>query len=554
MPAPDIPCGDPDPAQLHQNMGSPQQNLPEDLPYQQGLGESECEGHKVEDVATASQTQRFLPYSDIMIPVMWSTMIDHSASSSLQRDEWDSTSWEGYYEAIALLKTGLNRQALGLPEASKSAGSLFTIEDVDMYFNVVNKIIYVASELGLITVPDYLNMCEIALERRVRFNGKIPKWAMTIFDAADKRYVAEVFDKDPLPLRSEVHVFDTFESNQEPVGLWGCVYSVETRKILQFPMIYTSEERLDLFSLPSLKHFFGVPEKQSSPQEPGESLFEQTQDFLDDYLKDCGHPYDRHESTDSQDKESAVDLHQREAMSSPDLEGLILPKMEGSVSARSDEGSESQLQETVTKHGIEMSYLPEVLGVESLPLVPVLPISKTNQQDASTKQHPGIQAASESRSGSPTQSTEVATFSVASAASSRKRKSLTGSSPSTKKPKIDVVDKPVDTSRTDDGTQAADVRAEDYPHFDAPAVDLITDQTRFSESLASENTLGNKICDQADQLSESSNVVVVAESDAGLGEGATPEVSGAPSHQETDDFDIYIPSYAEHMEELRRRR
>jgi hypothetical protein len=262
----------------------------------------------------------FSPYSELKIPILCSTKIDHSSNLTLQKDQWDATAWKNYYSALVMVKVGVNREQLGLPAAKEGRGSPVSIDYVDLQLDLSNGQVYVAaSERGLMTVPDYLKLCGIAPERKLRFTGKPPHWAKTVFDAAEKRYVTEVFDGVPLPVRSEVHVLEKF---QMPAGMWGCLYSAHLKKVIQFPLAYTSKDREFAMvkecpgplSAVELKHIFALPEKEPSPQELGEALFTQAEQCdrgvldlqmtksRDDYLNECGYLYGKYAPANTQPK------------------------------------------------------------------------------------------------------------------------------------------------------------------------------------------------------------------------------------------------------------
>ncbi|KAJ4360952.1 uncharacterized protein N0V89_001521 [Didymosphaeria variabile] len=270
------------------------------------------------------KSEFFAPYSDFTIPILWSTKIDHSFSPNLQQDQWDSTAWTNYYSAITMLKAGITRQQFGLPEAKEGHGGSVTIDYADLYLDLSDGKVYVAaSERGLMTVPDYLKLCGIAWERKLRFTGKAPEWAKAVFDAAEKRYVTEEFKELPLPVRSEVLVLMKFpvSAPRTPAGTWGCVYSAHLKKVVQFPLVYTSDRELALvkespgpLSAAEVKHVFAFPEKNPSPQELGEALFKQAEECesgnldlqmtksRDDYLQECGHLYGKYSLANTQEE------------------------------------------------------------------------------------------------------------------------------------------------------------------------------------------------------------------------------------------------------------
>jgi hypothetical protein len=311
--------------QLHQ---IPQQLVAQSM--QQVLGSAQQHGlpqlpHQLEIKALKPKQQEpkpdpFVPYSELRIPILYSTKIDHSSNLTLQKDQWDTTVWKNYYNALVMVKVGINREQLGLPVAKEGCGSPVTIDHVDLHLDLGDDKVYVAaSERGLMAVPDYLKLCGIAPERKLRFTGKTPYWAKTVFDAAEKRYVTEAFGEIPLPVRSEVHVLEKF---QMTAGTWGCMYSAHLKKVIQFPLAYTSDDREFAMvkgcpgplSAVELKHVFALPEKEPTPQELGEALFAQAEqcdrDALDlqmtktrdDYLHECGYLYGKYAPANTQQK------------------------------------------------------------------------------------------------------------------------------------------------------------------------------------------------------------------------------------------------------------
>ncbi|KAF2450007.1 hypothetical protein P171DRAFT_440424 [Karstenula rhodostoma CBS 690.94] len=254
----------------------------------------------------------FVPYSALKIPILSSTNIDHSFNLTLENEQWDSTAWKHYYCAIAMIKTGIGREQLGLPTAKEGHGSPVTIDYVDLYLDLSDGKVYVAaSERGLVTVLEYLKLSDIAVERKLRFTGRTPAWAKAVFDAAETRYVTETFQDIPLPVRSEVQVLNVLSLPLAPASLWGSMYSAYLKQVIQFPLEYTTKDREFAMvkgrpgplSAAELKHVLALPEKDPSPQELGEALFKQAQECdrntldlqmtksRDDYLKECGYMY-----------------------------------------------------------------------------------------------------------------------------------------------------------------------------------------------------------------------------------------------------------------------
>ncbi|OAG06371.1 uncharacterized protein CC84DRAFT_1217598 [Paraphaeosphaeria sporulosa] len=304
---------------MQQVLGSPQQHGLPQVAQESQIEELEAEWQD-------DKLGLFAPYSEDKIPVLWSTNIDHSSSQVLQTEKFDSIALRHYYRAIAMTKTGLNREQLGIPPANAGYGSPVTIDYVDLYLDLSDGEVYVAaSEQGLMTVPDYLKLSGIAVQRKLSFKGRSPGWATAVFDAAEKRYVTEFWEAlhgTPLPVRSEVQILDTFEMPVEPVGMWANVYSAYVGKVIQFPLAYTTTDRE--FAMSSgrpcslsaieLRHVLAVPEKEPSPHELAEALFAQAQECdrntldlqmaktRDDYLKECGHLHGKYAPTNTQKK------------------------------------------------------------------------------------------------------------------------------------------------------------------------------------------------------------------------------------------------------------
>lgn len=282
--------------------------------------------HQIEQLEATQQEHNpvpFTPYSELRIPILCSTNLDHSFNSAPRTEQFDSTAWTNYYSAIVMIKAGVNRKQLGLPQAKEGHGSPVTIDYVDLYLDLSDGNIYVAaSDRGLLTVPDYLNLSGIAVERKLRFTGKTPEWSKAVFDAAEKRYVTKAFPGLPLPVRSELQVLDTFPHLLPPVGMWGFVYSPKFKMVIQFPLAYTTTDRESAMvrgrpgplSAVELKHVLALPEKEPSPQELGEALFAQSREYdrstldmqmtksRDDYLKECGHLYGKFAPANTQEK------------------------------------------------------------------------------------------------------------------------------------------------------------------------------------------------------------------------------------------------------------
>lgn len=277
--------------------------------------------------SSCRKREPLMPYTDLTLPILWSAEIDHHLNLALKKEDWDSTAWKAFYGAIVMLKNGINRKILGLPEVKEGHGKPISIDCVDLYLNLSNNQVYVAaSERGLITVVEYLKLCDVALERKIRFVGKTPGWAKALFGAAEKRYVTELFDELPLRVRSEVQVFKQFQVSapRAPAGTWAYMYSAQLKKVIQFPLAYTSNNRdfsmaktekgLPL-SEAEVKHVLALSEKQPSPQELGEALFKQAQDCdqhtldldmsksRDDHLQEVGHGYGRYAPANTQKKE-----------------------------------------------------------------------------------------------------------------------------------------------------------------------------------------------------------------------------------------------------------
>ncbi|KAL1600770.1 hypothetical protein SLS60_007158 [Paraconiothyrium brasiliense] len=267
----------------------------------------------------------FAPYSEFTIPILWSTKIDHSFSPTLHQEQWDATAWANYYSTVTMLKAGITRQQFGLPEAKEGYGKGVTIDYTDLYLNLNDGKVYVAaSDRGLMTVPDYLKLCGIAWERKLRFTGKTPEWAKTVFAAAETRYVTKEFKELPLRVHSVVLVLQEFPvlAPRTPAGIWGLVYSTDLKKVVQFPLVYTSEDRefaiqkegFGSLSAVEVKHVFCFPPKNPSPQELGEALFKQSEECdagnldlqmsksRDDYLQECGHLYGKYSLANTQEK------------------------------------------------------------------------------------------------------------------------------------------------------------------------------------------------------------------------------------------------------------
>ncbi|KAJ4304828.1 hypothetical protein N0V90_000356 [Kalmusia sp. IMI 367209] len=261
-----------------------------------------------------------VPYNDRAVPILLSAKIDHSTSPvDFQTKDWKSRAWNNYRHAIKLLKTGISREQFSLPEAKDSCGPILTIDCVDLY--VYNTHVYVAAtEQGLLTVPEYLKLCGIPLERKIRFNGKIPMWARTLFEMADRRTVWECAAPDQcdgqidLEEMSTVSVYhtDTTFPDYDPYCSWGYVYCDRDNQIGWFPLNLTrpfgnagerGEKLPKGLSEVEKAHVFCLPPRKPNPQELAEAKFRRAEErergegqnkTLNDYLKECGYLYGKY--------------------------------------------------------------------------------------------------------------------------------------------------------------------------------------------------------------------------------------------------------------------
>lgn len=304
-------------AQMKPQFPVQQHNLLQIAQQKEDESEEEQEEH---------QPTPFSPYSELKIPVLCSVNIDHGFSPVVHKEKLDSTALKHYYHAVAMAKTGLSREHLGLPPAKSGYGTPITIDDVDLYLDLGDGKIYVAaSERGLMTVADYLDLSGIAMERKLCFTGRTPGWAKSVFGDAEKRYVTELWEAlhgTPVPVRSEIYVLDTFEMPIAPTGMWGNMYSAHFKKVVQFPLAYTTTDREFAMvkgnscslSAAELKQVLAVQAKEPTPEELGEALFAQAKECdrgeldlqmtksRDDYLKECGYLYAKHAPAEAQEK------------------------------------------------------------------------------------------------------------------------------------------------------------------------------------------------------------------------------------------------------------
>ncbi|EAT80738.2 hypothetical protein SNOG_11694 [Parastagonospora nodorum SN15] len=140
-------------------------------------------------VANLEFLPTFKEYDDDSVPIMMSEQIQHMDSPDLLNDP----SPQLKANAFILLKRGLNTKDLGRKPPKdangnevKLRGRVKVIEDIDLYLHEDGKL-YVATDLGLLVVADYLTLAGYPDTQPVRFNGMKPAWVGAVIARADTR-------------------------------------------------------------------------------------------------------------------------------------------------------------------------------------------------------------------------------------------------------------------------------------------------------------------------------------------------------------------------------
>lgn len=173
------------------------------------------EQSRVRSPPTPRKRYNVVPHSRESVPILFSDKAAHSTRTELVPDP----SPDAVRHALELIKDGFTARDLGLacaiaPLARDSrivrTGPAVVINDVDLYLH--DRTIRVASEDGLVTVPDYLEFRGVPETRKVRFNGRTPPWAKRLFGDAEKRRITEPYGPEApgqllLPVGGVVEVY-----------------------------------------------------------------------------------------------------------------------------------------------------------------------------------------------------------------------------------------------------------------------------------------------------------------------------------------------------------
>ncbi|RMZ66465.1 hypothetical protein GMOD_00001801 [Pyrenophora seminiperda CCB06] len=165
--------------------------------------------HQAEKVDYPPDTAiRYVDYSIYSIPVLYSVFIEHEypfepidkPSESVKRTMSESEI-ELFGRKMLLIRQAALRLTKNknnrLPEVYRRNGGPKTgptkvIEDCDLYLH--DGKIHVATEFGLLTVPDYLKLIDVPETQRYRFEGRRPSWMKKVLERKVLRRAAVTFE------------------------------------------------------------------------------------------------------------------------------------------------------------------------------------------------------------------------------------------------------------------------------------------------------------------------------------------------------------------------
>ncbi|KAJ4348957.1 hypothetical protein N0V95_005005 [Ascochyta clinopodiicola] len=142
---------------------------------------------------------KILDYDNESVPVLYSVLIHHSKNSELLNRPPE----ELVFDALDAIEAGFKPfSKYGWPTAIDLLGRTPSTEnptkvlnDVDLYLHEKDGKLYVATDMGLVIVAEYLKLIGIPETQPIRFDGRIPPWAKVALRAREKRKVVEVFGK-----------------------------------------------------------------------------------------------------------------------------------------------------------------------------------------------------------------------------------------------------------------------------------------------------------------------------------------------------------------------
>ena len=166
------------------------------------------------EVEYPQKTVEYVDYSIYSIPVLYSTFIEHEYEFEpidKPPEDLKKTMTESEIELFGRKMLLIRQAALRLTNKKKRrlsevlgrkdvpmSGPLKVIEDCDLYLH--DDKIHVATEHGLLTVPNYLELIKIPETQPVRFEGRKPSWMKQVLERRVCRRAAIHFDPSDILL------------------------------------------------------------------------------------------------------------------------------------------------------------------------------------------------------------------------------------------------------------------------------------------------------------------------------------------------------------------
>ncbi|KAI2482129.1 hypothetical protein Ptr902_06510 [Pyrenophora tritici-repentis] len=157
----------------------------------------------------------YVEYSIYSIPISYSTLIEHEyefepIDTPPKELKWKMTASE--YELFGRKMLLIRQAALRVVSSKKGkrgemlgrkkvpmSGPIKIIEDCDLYWH--DDKIHVATEKGLLTVPNYLELLDVPETQPVRFEGRKPSWMKQVIERRVRRRAMMRFDPSEILLR-----------------------------------------------------------------------------------------------------------------------------------------------------------------------------------------------------------------------------------------------------------------------------------------------------------------------------------------------------------------
>ena len=167
-----------------------------------------------EEVEYLQKAVEYINYSIYSIPVLYSTFIEHEYEFEpidKPPEDLKKTMTESEIELFGRKMLLIRQAALRLTNKKKRrslevlgrkdvpmSGPLKVIEDCDLYLH--DGKIHVATEHGLLTVPNYLELIKVPETQPVRFEGRKPSWMKQVLERRVCRRAAIHFDPSDILL------------------------------------------------------------------------------------------------------------------------------------------------------------------------------------------------------------------------------------------------------------------------------------------------------------------------------------------------------------------